>query len=101
MGIVINAEERAKQPVSLVGQDYMVRPPKMAVLAVVAKAAAKGTGDAAQMVGHVENLVKLMFGNDSKKVLARLENPEDDLDYTHIMECAEALIEETTEDPTS
>lgn len=101
MSIVINADTRSKINVSLVGIDYKVKPPKMAVLAVVAKAAAKGTDDAASMVGHIEDLVKLMFGAQATKVLARLENPEDDLDYRHIMSCAEAVMEEETGDPTS
>jgi hypothetical protein len=102
MAIEIQAEPRSKIPVTLVGQTYQVKPPKMAVLAVVAKAAAKGTDDAAAMVEHVENLVKLMFGkNGAPAVMARLSDEEDDLDYEHIMKCAEAVMEEQTGDPTS
>lgn len=101
MSIVISAEERSKVDVTLVGIDYKVKPPKMAVLAVVAKAATKGTDDAAAMVGHIESLVKLMFGKDSGKVLARLEDVDDDLDYSHVMACAEKIMEVSTGDPTS
>lgn len=102
MSIVIAAEPRAKLPVTLVGVEYKVKPPKMSVLAVVAKAAAKGTEDAEAMITHVETLVKLMFGKDeAPKVMARLSDEDDDLDYLHIMKCAEAVMEETTGDPTS
>jgi hypothetical protein len=102
MAIDIQAEPRAKIPVNLVGQTYQVKPPKMSVLAVVAKAAAKGTEDAEAMITHVATLVKLMFGKDvAPTVLARLEDEDDDLDYLHIMKCAEAVMEEQTGDPTS
>lgn len=99
--IVIQAESRAKIPVSLVGVEYQVKPPKMSVLAVVAKAASKGTEDADQMVGHIETLVKLMFAKEAPKIMKRLNDPEDDLDYMHIMKCAEVVMEEQTGDPTS
>ena len=98
---MIQAETRAKIPVELVGQSYQVKPPKMSVLAVVAKAAAAGTDDAAAMIKHVEDLVKLMFGKEAPAVMARLGDQEDDLDYAHVMKCAEAVMEEQTGDPTS
>lgn len=102
MTIVIQAESRAKIPVELVGKTYQVKPPKMSLLAVVAKAASKGAEDASSMVGHIETLTKLMFGKEgAKEIMKRLADEEDDLDFSHIMKCAEAVMEEQTGDPTS
>ena len=99
--IVINASPSKTLSVELVGIEYMVKPPKMAVLAVVASAAsAKGSGGQ-QTIKHIENLIKIMFKNSAEKVLARLADPDDELDYQDIMNTAEKVIEANTGNPTS
>jgi len=98
--IVINASPSKTLSVELVGIEYQVRPPKMAVLAVVAKAAGN-KGDGQSTIGHIENLIKIMFKKSAAEVLARLDDPEDELDYQDIMNTAEAVIEANTGNPTS
>lgn len=103
--IVINASPSKALAVELVGKEYQVRPPKMAVLAVVANAAG-GAGkkkgkEGADTLKRIEDLVKIMFRQDSKEVLERLNDPEDELDYQQIMDAAEAVIEAQTGNPTS
>ena len=86
--IVINATPSKLYDVELVGQDYKVRAPKMAVLAVVARTvgAKKKGKTGADTLKHLEDLVKIMFKADADKVLKRLEDPEDELDYQQIMD---------------
>lgn len=101
--IVIKASPNKPVLVDLVGIEYKVKPPKMSLLAVVAKAAAaqgKENEGGTKVIEHVENLVKLMFGASAAKVLARLEDAADDLDYQQIMDTAEAVIE-ASGNPTS
>lgn len=100
--IVINASPSKTLSVELVGVEYMVKPPKMAVLAVIAKAAGnKGKGDGQSTIAHIENLVKIMFKSSAERVLERLADPLDELDYQDIMNTAEAVIEANTGNPTS
>lgn len=106
--IVINASPSKLYDVELVGVEYKVRAPKMAVLATVAKTIGGSKGKkgkqgegAVNTLRHLEDLVKIMFKADASAVLKRLEDPEDDLDYQHIMDTAEALIEAATGNPTS
>lgn len=102
--IVINASPSKPVAVTLVGVDYKVKPPKMAVLAAVAKVASQQKGkdaDSSAVITHIENIVKLMFNRQAAGVLRRLADPEDDLDYQQIMDTAEAVIEAQTGNPTS
>lgn len=98
--IVINASPSKAFSVDLVGIEYAVRPPKMAVLAVVAKAAAQKS-DGGATIKHIEDLVKIMFKKSATEVLARLADSDDELDYQQIMDTAEAVIEAATGNPTS
>jgi hypothetical protein len=98
--IVINATPSKAFSVDLVGVEYLVKPPKMAVLAVVASAAGK-KGKGGDTIKHIEDLVKIMFKKSADEVLARLADPEDELDYQQVMDTAEQVIEAATGNPTS
>jgi hypothetical protein len=93
--IVIRANARKRLPVELVGTDYRVKPPKMGVLAAILKTVSEKQAkeQGADILKHMDNLVKIMFGPAATKVLARLADPEDDLDYQEIMDAAEAVME--------
>lgn len=101
--IVIKASPSKAVDVELVGVTYKVKPPKMAVMAVVAKAASdQGTTDGtSKLIAHLEDLVKLMFGKAAASVLARLEDPTDLLDYEHITDVAGEIIEVSSGNPTT
>lgn len=102
--IIINAQPRKPVEVAMVGVEYKVKPPKMSVLAIVAKAAAAQegpAGDSMKVLDHIENLVKLMFKAQATGVMKRLDDPDDELDYQHIIETAEAVIEAGTGNPSS
>lgn len=103
--IVIKASPSKALDVNMVGIDYKVKPPKMAVLAAIAKVASQQKGsknvDSGAIIEHIENIVKLMFNRQAPAVLTRLADVTDDLDYQQIMDTAEAVIEASTGNPTS
>lgn len=99
--IVINASPAKIFDVELVGFEYKVRAPKMSVLAVVASAAGKKGKKGGDSIKHLDDMVKIMFPQDHEAIAARLADPEDALDYQHVMDLAEQLIEAATGNPTS
>lgn len=101
--IVIEAEPRESLTVSLVGVDYVIDPPKGSYALKLARRAKElGGGDVDASWGMVEDWVKRAFGaKQSKKVLARIMDDDDDLDIIHIMKLIEAIAEAATSDPSS
>lgn len=100
--INITADPREKITICLVGVNYEVHPPKTA-LALKLAVRAKQAGDAPDlMMAAVDEWITKAFGKtEAKKVQARLENETDDLDFPHIMQLMEALIEQATGTPTT
>jgi hypothetical protein len=100
--IVIDAEPRDPFPVSLVGQEYLVTPPKSTIALKLAERAKAAGEDPGKVREELDGWVLLAFGKkQAAKVQARLDDAEDDLDLPHIMTLMQKLAEAATGDPTS
>lgn len=87
--------------VTLLGVDYTVRPLKGS-LGVAMAQRFSGKNLTADKVGkEMTTLIKALFGTDAPKITKRLNDPEDDLDYPHIVELMNAVMEANTGNPTS
>lgn len=87
--------------VNLVGKSYTVRPIKAALGVSLAQRFKGVDNDPEKLAEAVNGLVKMMFGpNDAKAVTKRLTDGTDALDYPHIMQLLNALIEKSTGNPT-
>jgi hypothetical protein len=102
MGIVIEAEARETIPVTLVGVEYQITPPKWALamkMAVQAKTTAKD--DPTVMIETIYEWVDKAFGKtQAKKVRARLDDENDNLDFKHLMVLMEKIVEVQAEEET-
>jgi len=99
--LIISAEPRKTLEVDLVGQTYKVTAPKAALGLKIAIRAKQSGDDPGLMMDAVEEWVVKAFGKSAaKKVLARVDDENDDLDIQHLMKLMEAVIEATTGDPT-
>lgn len=100
--IVIEAEAREPFGVSLVGEEYLVTPPKSTIALALAARAKEAGEDGAKIREELDDWVRLAFGKkQAAKVIERLDDGEDDLDLPHIMELMQKLAEAATSDPTS
>lgn len=100
--IVIDAEPRKAFPVQLVGEEYLVTPPKSTVALALARKAKEAGDDAAVVEKELHNWVRIAFGKkQAVKVIARLADGDDDLDLPHIMQLMQKLAEAATGDPTT
>lgn len=99
--ITISAESREVIPVELVGEVYEVSTPKT-VLAIRVAKAAQDAKDMSSLMDSLNDWVVAAFGPKSgAKVMARMEDPEDDLDMMHIVQLVQALMARTTGNPTT
>lgn len=97
----VESTPRKGIPVNLVGVDYTVRKPKAALGLRLAVAGKKADEDPENMMKAMDTLVLMVFGKkDAKAVDARLSDPEDDLDFEHLVELVQALGA-TGENPTT
>ena len=88
--------------VDLGGTRYTVRPIKGALGIALGQRRQSVEGDAGKLRETIEHIVQMVFGNsEAPEVLARLDDPEDALDFTHIMELMNALVERSTGSPTT
>lgn len=120
--IVIDASDVELIPVTLVGRDYDIRPPKAAVLIRFARAGAeldamyssaaktrsgKATvakqTEAAQLVTKLVDdfIAQALEPRIASEVQARLVDPADALDIPHMMSLIKALTSAVTGNPTS
>lgn len=97
--IVIEAtpEERKAPkpvPVTLVGVDYQITPPK-AGMAIAAARFRNSTEekDLAKMTDSFFDWIEQAFGKQTDAVFARLEDPNDPLDLPHLQKLQQALME--------
>lgn len=108
--ITISAEPRKTFTVDLVGKTYTIRAPKgSAAIALASRAnmtskRGKG-GDAAEIEGMLSMLrdwSRAAFGvKVAEEVLARLDDPEDDLDFQHLSDLMAKVSEASTGNPTT
>lgn len=100
--IVINVEPPKPISVSLGGTKYKVRPIKGSLGMSLGQQMQSTGSDVGKLQKSMSRLVLMIFGpSDAKKVEARLNDPEDALDYPHILELMNALIEKSTGNPTT
>lgn len=100
--IVISAEPVKRLTVNLVGVSYSVRPPKGAMAIVLATKMQKAEKDPAVLLDGLGDWLKIAVGKDEAKAIrARLEDPEDALDFEHIMTLLQKLSEASTGNPTT
>lgn len=102
--IVIEGAAIEPIPVTLVGKDYVLTPPKAGVaMRIAGQAKRLLDDDPMQMITLVDEWAEKAFGKaEFKKVKARLEDPKDALDVQHIMSLMQAVIErQAGENPTS
>lgn len=100
--IVIAATPREPISVDLIGTEYLVTPPKTTVAIALAERVQAAGQDIKVVREETDLWVNLAFGaKQGKKVIARLDDPEDDLDIPHIMDLMQKLAEAGTENPTT
>lgn len=110
--ITISAEPRKTFVVDLVGKTYTIRAPKgSAAIALASRAnftskrGKGGGGDAAEIEGMLAMLrdwSRAAFGvKVAEEVLARLDDPEDDLDFQHLSDLMAKVSEASTGNPTT
>lgn len=103
----INAKPKEPINLKLVGKEYRVFPPKTIQSLLLAQAGrgSKKDGsdsDPMKMYDEVKKWITMAFGRkEAPKVIARMEDPNDELDLDHIMELMEKLMEQSTGNPTS
>lgn len=102
--LVIDAPEVVEKiPVKLVGVKYSIRRPKSMLAMSFARRAKAAKEDPEKLMEAVEEWVRITFGKATGvKVIKRLNDPEDELDFEHIVKLMEAVIELTNgSDPTT
>jgi hypothetical protein len=98
----ITADPREKIRVGLVGQEYDILPPKAAFGLKLAVRAKQAADDPSSVSATVDEWIVKAFGKaEAKKIQARLEDAEDDLDFPHIVQLMEAVIAMVSGNPTS
>lgn len=80
--------------INLVGENYIIHPPKMIVMLNFTKIIKDVEGSPEKILEVIDTYIESAFSTeDQKKVKARLSDPQDQLDLTHMMQ----LIEQVTE----
>lgn len=102
MAIDITSEKRQGIPVNLVGVKYAARPPKSMIALRLAQDAQKAGNDPEASIKALTKWLGMTFGKkDTSSILARLEDPDDDLDINHIAELMEKVTEAVSGNPTT
>jgi hypothetical protein len=98
--LTIAADPKATIPIDLVGVRYEVKPPKAALALRIAVEAKQAGDDPELVLSAIGTWVRMAFGEeDGRKVMARLEDADDDLDFPHVMILMDALIKRVTGNP--
>lgn len=99
--IVISAEAPDLIPVELVGQKYTVRPIKSSLGLQMAQQFNKKDQKPEDIAEALDSIIGTLFGKEKPKIIKRLGDSEDLLDYVHIMELINALAERASGNPTT
>lgn len=89
---------RKEIKVELVGVAYTIRPPKAAFGLHLARV---NQNDQGAMAGLVIKWIEQAFGDESDAVLARMDDYDDELDLTHLMELMQLVMERVSGNPTT
>ena len=102
MAITISAAPRTVLDVELVGVHYSLTPPKAFLALKMAVDNKVNSEDPSLMVATMnEWLVQAVGVETAQMIQARMNDPADDLDVTHIMQLMEAVLSEMSERPTT
>lgn len=100
--IEIKAEPKAALDVELVGENYNIHPPKASLALKLAVRAKTNADDPGLLLKTIDEWIDVAFGKAGAKAIhKRLDDPNDVLDIEHIMKLMEAVIEETSGNPTT
>jgi hypothetical protein len=100
--IVIASRPQPPVVVELIGEKYECKAPKKSLILAVMMKLRVGGADPQGMQDMFGVLLRKMFGKEiAPSVQARLDDEDDELDFDHIMELANALIGAATPDPTT
>lgn len=100
--ITISANPREKITVSLVGKNYMIKPPKGSMALQMARRAMAADDDPEKTWEAIAQWITMAFGKkEGDAVTKRLNDPEDDLDIIHISELISKVAELATGNPTT
>lgn len=100
--ISISVEPPKPISVDLGDQRYTVRPVKGSLGIALGSRLQAVQGDAQKLKDTIEHIVGIIFGpSASVEIIERLEDSSDALDYSHVMELMNALIEKSSGNPTT
>jgi len=92
--LLIEAAERKSIPVELVGVHYDLIPPKAAFSLRIAQRAQEADKDVNLLLGVLGNWMTAAFGEkQSAKIMARLDDPDDLLDFGHLLTLLQKVVE--------
>ena len=103
LDVQIVADKRQSMVIELVGMRYTVKVPKASLALKLAVRAKQADDNPALLAQTIDEWISRAFSSeDAESVKHRLyEADDDDLDLPHIMKLMEALIERTTDNPSS
>ena len=99
--VVIKGRPRRTIVVDLVGVEYKVRVPKVAIALVLAKDLQAAGKDPDALQTSLGRWARVLFGKETgAKVMKRMTDPEDDLDVDDLAEVIKQIME-TSGNPTT
>jgi hypothetical protein len=102
--VAIGAGERPKSiSVDLVGQRYEIVPPKAGIALRIAKLATdKDPNQQMKVLSLVDVWIARAFGDQAPELERRMyEDPDDELDFPHVVQLIQKVVEFQTGNPTS
>lgn len=102
--ITVSAEAPKPLTVSLVDVVYKIRPIKgslgMSLAGQLKNAQKESSQDPEKLNKMIDRIIDMMFAKaDRPKVKKRLTDPDDDLDFTHVLDLMTKLMERATGNP--
>lgn len=102
LDIEIDVEPPKPLTVGLGGEVYTVRPIKGSLGVALGSRLKGAQDDADKLADGLKHIVEIIFGKkDSPTILQKLSDPDDALDYSHIMNLLNALVAKSTGNPTT
>jgi hypothetical protein len=92
--LLIEAAERKHIPVDLVGVHYDLIPPKAAFSLRIAQRAQEADKDVTILMEVLTSWMVAAFGDkQAAKIMARLDDPDDQLDFPHLLTLLQKVVE--------
>lgn len=98
----IPAEPRSGFTVRLVGKEYLANPPKAALAVSLLHQVKAANNDPDELMKVMHAWLEMTFGTDTADaIMARLQDPNDQIDIPHIAQLMRLLMEKVTGNPTT